>query len=112
MRVSYSFTTLAIAAIVNAAAHNVAVGQSGLKYTPNTTYAAVGDTIVFSFYPMDHNVVSGPYDTPCRDGDGRGIYSGFIPSSEGVAVSQTSLFSLQIFSSVLTNNRTVPSKLP
>ncbi|KAF8849545.1 hypothetical protein BDZ45DRAFT_540574, partial [Acephala macrosclerotiorum] len=54
-------------------------------YTPNTTYASVGDTIIFSFYPMDHSVVSGPYDTPCKDGDGSGMYSGFIPSSEGVA---------------------------
>ncbi|CZR56414.1 uncharacterized protein PAC_06302 [Phialocephala subalpina] len=85
MRVSYNIVTLAIAATANAATHDVAVGQFGLKYTPNTTYAAVGDTIIFSFYPMNHNVVSGPYDTPCRDGDGSGMYSGFIPSSEGIA---------------------------
>jgi len=86
MRVSSSVATLALAATVKAASHNVAVGQHGLAYTPNTTYANVGDTVIFSYYPMDHNVVQGPFDTPCLDGNGTGIYSGFIPSTEGVAV--------------------------
>jgi plastocyanin len=75
-----------IAASASAVSHQVAVGESGLVYTPNTTIAAVGDKVVFSFYPRAHNVVQGPYDTPCKSNSTSAIYSGFIPSSAGVAV--------------------------
>lgn len=72
------------------ASYNIAVAQHGLAYTPNTTFANVGDTVIFAFYPSSHNVVQGPCSTPCQDSDGSGIYSGFIPSSSGAAVSSLS----------------------
>lgn len=83
------FTTSAILAFAGissaATTHKVIVGNGSLAYEPNTTYAAVGDTVVFHFYPRDHNVVQGAFSTPCQDNNG--IYSGFVPSSSGQAVS-------------------------
>lgn len=89
MRFLFSLTALAsIASTANAVVHQVAVGETGLAYNPNTTTAAVGDTVVFTFYPRSHNVVQGLYTSPCMDtGVTDGIYSGFVPVTSGVAVS-------------------------
>ena len=86
MRFSSSLIALVAVKTIHAATHNIAVGQDGLAYTPNTTYANIGDHVIFSFYPINHNVVQGPFETPCQDGNGAGISSTFIGSSEGVAV--------------------------
>jgi hypothetical protein len=86
MRFSSSLLALVAVKTIQAATHNIAVGQDGLSYTPNTTYANIGHIVIFSFYPIDHNVAQGPFETPCQDGDSTGISSGFIGSSEGVAV--------------------------
>jgi plastocyanin len=44
---------MALATAVSATTFKVAVGQSGLTYSPNDTTAAVGDTIEFSFFPAN-----------------------------------------------------------
>ena len=41
---------VSILAGVEAAIHNVQVGNGSLVYSPNTTYAAVGDTVVFHYW--------------------------------------------------------------
>lgn len=71
------YLLLALAAAALAANHDILVGQTGLSFTPNTTIAAVGDTLTFHFYPGKHNVVRGPFDTPCNFTNGA-FYSGFI----------------------------------
>ncbi|KUJ17638.1 uncharacterized protein LY89DRAFT_538744, partial [Mollisia scopiformis] len=66
-----------------ATTHEIAAGLHGLTYTPNTTFASIGDTVTFTFYPYSHNVVQGPFSAPCTSGNNTGIYSSFIPSSSG-----------------------------
>ena len=77
-------------ATVFAANHDILVGQSGLSFTPETTVAAVGDTLTFHFFPRHHSVVRGPYETPCSYSTAANdtFFSGFIPSTSGAA-SQT-----------------------
>ncbi|TVY33116.1 Extracellular serine-rich protein [Lachnellula subtilissima] len=41
------------------------VGEDGLKFSPNTTTAAIGDTIEFHFYPPQHSVAQSSFDSPC-----------------------------------------------
>lgn len=41
--------------------HTVAVGANLHAFTPNTTIAAVGDIVVFDFYPTNHSVIRGEY---------------------------------------------------
>lgn len=41
--------------------HTVAVGANNHAFTPNTTIAAVGDIVVFEFYPTNHSVIRGEY---------------------------------------------------
>jgi plastocyanin len=66
MYFSSSFAILTLIATTASAAitHQVAIRENCLQYTPNATYAEVGDTVVFSFYPRDHNIVQGSFDTP------------------------------------------------
>jgi hypothetical protein len=47
--------------------HLVSVGKDGFMYEPNNITAAVGDTVVFEFYPTNHSVVQGVY---CGDIEG------------------------------------------
>lgn len=63
---------------------NVSSKDNTLDFTPASSKAEKGDTVVFTFYPRQHNVVQGSYDKPCQPLDG-GFYSGFIPSSDGAA---------------------------
>lgn len=64
------------AALAAAEIHTVDVGESGLSFEPQTLKVATGDTVIFEFYPR-HNVVTGPFSSPCTPtgGDG-GFYSG------------------------------------
>jgi plastocyanin len=51
--------------------HSVNVGSGGsFMYEPDTTFADVGDLVVFSFYPSNHSVVRGEYtgSTACGNG--------------------------------------------
>ncbi|KAF2180196.1 hypothetical protein K469DRAFT_730212 [Zopfia rhizophila CBS 207.26] len=45
--------------------HTVQAGAGGFKFTPNETRAAVGDTVVFEFYPPDHSVARAEFGSPC-----------------------------------------------
>ncbi len=60
---------------------NVAVGQHGLQYDPDTILANVGDTVEFSFYNV-HSVVQSRPQFPCTPLVG-GMYSGIISSCLG-----------------------------
>ncbi|RDW75303.1 hypothetical protein BP6252_06445 [Coleophoma cylindrospora] len=71
---------LAVAAAAQAATIDIAVGETGLKFTPNTTTAAVGDVLAFHFYSGGHSVVSGALANPCTP-DATSFFSGYIPGS-------------------------------
>ena len=66
-----------------AAQHIVAVGADGkLVYSPDTVQAAVGDTVVFEFFPGAHSVAQSTFDNPCQPAT-NGIWSGFFtPASD------------------------------
>ncbi|PSN66053.1 hypothetical protein BS50DRAFT_405111 [Corynespora cassiicola Philippines] len=70
----------------------VSVGQNGLRFTPDTIHAVVGQNITFQFFPKNHSVVQANFDNPCNPSEG-GIFSGFIPSAAGPA-NQT--FTIQV----------------
>lgn len=78
---------LGLAGAAAAATHDIKVGNDlktleGLRYSPNVTTAAVGDTVVFHFFPGQHDVSQGDYNSPCnplKDG----FYSGFIVPDSG-----------------------------
>ncbi|KAF2635895.1 hypothetical protein P280DRAFT_553459 [Massarina eburnea CBS 473.64] len=73
------FQALCLIGTAFAAVHNVEVGKSGLTFDPSTLNPAVGDTVVFKLYPQ-HNVVSGPFASPCQPGNNGTFFSG--PFSE------------------------------
>jgi len=62
--------------------HAVDVGQNGLTYNPNTVNASVGDTVQFTFHPINHSVVQSSFGQPCQP-QSNGIFSGFMPVSSG-----------------------------
>ena len=83
----YTMHFLSVLGLVSAAAaasHDIQVGMGGLKFTPSSTTAAVGDTVVFHYYPGNHDVVQGAFASPCAPLSG-GFYSGFIDTTGGVA---------------------------
>jgi plastocyanin len=94
----HSVCLLASAAMVTlaeAATLRVDVGLGGLKFTPNSTAAAVGDIVEFHFHPQNHSVVQSSFDSPCNFGTvANPIFSGFMPvsSGEGVSVYLHSIF--------------------
>jgi plastocyanin len=65
-----------------AAQHVVELGEDGFVFVPDTVQAAVGDTVVFEFYPGDHSVAQSTFDAPCVPAPG-GIWSGFFNPSSG-----------------------------
>jgi plastocyanin len=73
---------LMLATRTSATTHDILVGLHGLSYAPNTTTAAIGDTVTFHFYPGPHNVVQSSFDTPCGWLEG-GFYSGYISPDAG-----------------------------
>jgi plastocyanin len=77
-------STLLAAAAVSAKTINIKVGESGLTFSPNSTTAEVGDQVVFTFYPQDHNVVQATFADPCQAMAG-GFYSGFQSTKSGPA---------------------------
>jgi plastocyanin len=68
------------AALAAAEVFTVEVGDGGLVFEPKTLTVKTGDTVIFELYPQ-HNVITGPFSSPCTptEGDG-GFYSG--PFSE------------------------------
>ncbi|THX97855.1 hypothetical protein D6D03_08130 [Aureobasidium pullulans] len=80
-----SFTlpiALSLFGIVNAASHSIEVGEDGLVFSPNSTTAAVGDTVTFHFYPRAHGVARSSYSSPCAAMD-NGFNSGFVKVASG-----------------------------
>jgi len=63
----------------------ITVGQNGLTFNPSSVVVAPGHSVVFQFYPGNHSVVQGSFDTPCQPLSGTGFYSGFVDSSSGPA---------------------------
>ncbi|CAD0047840.1 unnamed protein product, partial [Aureobasidium pullulans] len=49
---------------------------------PNSTTAAVGDTVTFNFYPRAHGVARSSYSSPCAAMD-NGFNSGFVKVASG-----------------------------
>ncbi|TVY49981.1 putative GPI-anchored cupredoxin [Lachnellula cervina] len=60
------------------------VGEDGLTFSPNSTTAAVGDTIEFHFYPEKHSVAQSSFDSPCVPlNNGTGFWSGGFSTDSG-----------------------------
>lgn len=90
MRSDFSFVaaTALLASSASAATISIAVGEIGLTFSPNSATAAVGDVLEFTFYPKNHTVVQGAFNSPCDVGSvTSGFYSGFMPTTSGTNVS-------------------------
>ncbi|KAF2035214.1 hypothetical protein EK21DRAFT_84835 [Setomelanomma holmii] len=64
--------------------HTIEVGLADHKFRPDTTEAAIGDTIEFRFYPANHSIVRAEYGFPCipyemTGSNKAGFFSGFNP---------------------------------
>jgi uncharacterized cupredoxin-like copper-binding protein len=62
--------------------HTVQVGNGGLKFTPDSFTAAVGETVEFHFYPQKHSVARGDFATPCTPSNNT-FFSGAFPVTSG-----------------------------
>lgn len=84
----YKILNVAILAVLaagaSAATHRVEVGQSGLRFTPDTIEANEGDIVEFHFNTM-HSVVAGDFNNPCTPVAGGGFYSGTMPMGDQVS---------------------------
>ncbi|KAH7144589.1 Cupredoxin [Dactylonectria estremocensis] len=72
-----------LASTAAAAVHIVEAGEDGLKFNPESTKAAVGDTIEFHFYPTGHSVAQSSFEEPCKPLNSTSFYSGPINVSSG-----------------------------
>ncbi|CZR66884.1 uncharacterized protein PAC_16785 [Phialocephala subalpina] len=79
MRLS-SASLIAAAASASAETIQVAVGQSGLTFSPNDITAAVGDSVEFSFFPKNHSVTQSSFAKPCQP-LANGFFSTFQPTT-------------------------------
>jgi plastocyanin len=61
---------------------DVDVGEDGFVFNPDTLTAAVGDSVVFHFYPGAHSVAQSSFDSPCQPLSG-GIWSGTFSPNNG-----------------------------
>ncbi|KAH8819402.1 hypothetical protein F5884DRAFT_743815 [Xylogone sp. PMI_703] len=82
------YSTLALALLAGGASattFRVDVGSGGtLTFSPDTVVAAVGDIIEYHFFPKNHSVVQGSFNTPCQTGSvTNGFFSGFHPTASG-----------------------------
>ncbi|OJI85818.1 hypothetical protein ASPTUDRAFT_597664 [Aspergillus tubingensis CBS 134.48] len=81
--ISTTSTTRATSTTTTAiATHTVQVGskEDPHQYSPHNVSAAVGDIIVFEFYPRNHSVVKADYLAPCVPASGEIFYSGIFNS--------------------------------
>lgn len=81
--ISTTSTTRATSTTTTAVAtHTVQVGskEDPHQYSPHNVSAAVGDIIVFEFYPRNHSVVKADYLAPCVPASGEIFYSGIFNS--------------------------------
>lgn len=71
---------------VSAAVHQISVGQGGLKFSPDSITAKVGDQVQFNFdSSLGHSVVEGDYNNPCQPLDASAFYSGTVSSGVSLA---------------------------
>lgn len=73
--------------LAEATKHRINVGKGGLKFSPNSTTAAVGDTVEFKFHPEQHSVVKGVFDKPCQAATTDGFFSGSITATKAAVSS-------------------------
>ena len=77
-----------VAASVGAVGIRVDVGLVGLTYSPTSISARVGDVVKFYFHPKNHSVVQSSFESPCDSSSiTNPFFSGFVPVSDGEAVS-------------------------
>jgi len=88
----------------------VAVGKDGFRFTPDTIQAKPGEEIIFEFFPKNHAVVEAEFNTPCKPANG-GIFSGFIPSESGPAVSFFLNFCERVKAKINIQNKTFTIKV-
>jgi hypothetical protein len=68
-------TATLFSSLAHSAVHEIAVGENGLTFEPETVdNVAAGDILIFTLYP-NHDVVQGAFDSPCTPSEG-GFYSG------------------------------------
>jgi len=63
----------------------ISVGDGGLIFKPDNVKADIGAKVKFQFFPKNHSVVQADFNKPCIPKN-NGIFSGFIPSVQGIAV--------------------------
>ena len=68
MHSSIALVALAAAGGALAKTIQIDVGKGGLVFSPDTSTAAVGDTLEFHFYSAFHTAVQGDFSTPCQRG--------------------------------------------
>lgn len=85
MHTTSLLTLSALASAAAAANHVVKVGDGGLKFSPESTTAAVGDTVEFHFYPMAHSVAQSSFAKPCEPLNSTSFFSGPVAVSSGVS---------------------------
>lgn len=71
----HALPLLAILPLSLAKKISVDVGKGALVFSPDNITAEKGDSIEFTFYPQNHNVVESTFDKPCNYKSG-GIFSG------------------------------------
>ncbi|KAF7166977.1 hypothetical protein CNMCM5623_000465 [Aspergillus felis] len=82
--------------------HTVKVGpkENPHQYSPHNITAAVGDVIVFEFYPRNHSVVKADFMAPCVPASGGIFYSGqvntFNETSDGQLEGEPPTWSLVV----------------
>lgn len=84
----HTTSLITLSALVSAAAaakHVVKVGDGGLTFSPESTTAAVGDTVEFHFYPMAHSVAQSSFAKPCEPLNSTSFFSGPVAVSSGVS---------------------------
>lgn len=59
----------------------VAVGETGLTYSPSDIKAPVGTAVEFSFYPKNHTVTQSSFADPCHPLAAGGFFSSFVPTA-------------------------------
>ncbi|KAI0757143.1 hypothetical protein C8Q80DRAFT_1132225 [Daedaleopsis nitida] len=82
MFVSAAFA-LALASSVASKVIDIQVGQDGLTFTPEATFADAGDQVVFHFHQKNHTATQSSLAAPCTHLDG-GFDSGFMPVADNV----------------------------
>lgn len=96
MRCSFAFLAAALVPLISAQRlFEVAVGQGdALLFQPESVQAAVGDSVMFVFYPKNHSVVQSTFEAPCvrkpvNGSSPAGIYSGFMPTAANASLLST-----------------------